>query len=220
MSGVFSRWATRAALSGATIVAIAVAFVFARESFWQIRAPSAVVLEPAQPSAAVAGREPTGLTDFAFLDKPRALPELRFVNAAGEKRSLAAFHGHPLVLNIWATWCVPCRKEMPTLDRLQARLAWTDALVVPLSIDSQGPSAVKAFYAEIGIKSLGVYVDPSGDASRLLHVVGIPTTLLVDRAGREIGRKLGPAEWDSTEMVGLIRNHLDPRSMREATGQR
>lgn len=209
-----SRWLTRAALPSAALLASAAAFVFSGGSFRPIGSP--VVLRVDHPSAAPAGQL-AGLTKFAFLDKPRALPDLRFVTASGEHQSLAAFRGHPLVLNIWATWCVPCRKEMPTLDHLQAALAGTDALVVPLSIDSQAISAVKAFYAEIGIKSLGIYVDPSGEASRLLHVVGIPTTLLVDRDGHELGRKLGPAEWDSRAMLVVIRDHLKPRPMKTAS---
>ncbi|MBN9563488.1 MAG: TlpA family protein disulfide reductase [Alphaproteobacteria bacterium] len=150
--------------------------------------------------------------DFAFLDAPRPLPTVRFIDGTGRNRSLADLRGHPLILNIWATWCVPCRKEMPTLDRLQATLKGSDALVVPLSIDSKGLPAVEAFYREIGITSLGTYVNQSGDATHLLEVVGIPTTLLVDRNGREIGRKIGPADWDSPDMVALIRSRLNPQA--------
>ncbi|HJS84563.1 MAG TPA: TlpA disulfide reductase family protein [Acetobacteraceae bacterium] len=157
---------------------------------------------------------------FAFPAEPRPVPDLRFVDGAGRGHSLAELRGHSLVLNIWATWCVPCRKEMPTLDRLQATLAGSDALVVPLSIDSKGPPVVKSFYQEIGIKSLGIYVDASGAASRELGVVGIPTTLLVDRDGREAGRRVGPADWNSPEIVNLIRDHLGPKPVAAGSGQR
>ena len=150
--------------------------------------------------------------NFVFFDKPRPLPDVRFVDGAGQSRSLADLRGHPLVLNIWATWCVPCRQEMPTLERLQAALNGSDTLVVPLSIDRKGRLAVAAFYREIGIKSLGTYVDQSGDATHLLGVSGIPTTFLVDRDGREIGQKIGPADWDSPDMVALIRGRLKPRA--------
>ena len=148
---------------------------------------------------------------FAFLNTRRALPDLRFVDDAGQPRALAEFRGRSIVLNIWATWCIPCRKEMPTLDHLQAMLAGSDAFVMPLSVDRQGLSAVRDFYKEIGIRSLGVYVDPSGDTSSLLGIPGIPTTLLVDRDGREIGRKIGPLAWDDPEIVALIRSHLNAR---------
>jgi hypothetical protein len=106
---------------------------------------------------------------------------------------------------------------MPTLDRLQATLAGSDALVVPLSIDSKGPPVLKSFYEEIGIKSLGLYVDASGAVSRELGVIGIPTTLLVDRYGREVGRRIGPADWNSPEIVRLLRTHLEPKPI-GATG--
>jgi thiol-disulfide isomerase/thioredoxin len=149
--------------------------------------------------------------EFGFLDEPRPLPTVLFVDGAGKDHTLTDLRGHPLVLNIWATWCIPCRKEMPTLDRLQAALRGSGALVVPLSIDRKGLPAVESFYKKIGIKSLGIYVNQTGDAQQLLGIVGIPTTLLVDRDGREIGRKIGPAEWDSAEIVALIRGRLKPQ---------
>src|SRR3546814_12607159 len=91
---------------------------------------------------------------------------------------------------------------MPSLDRLQAGLGGPDFVVVPLSIDREGLPAVKAFYEELGLKALGIYVDQSGRASGKLGAAGIPTTLLIDREGRENGRTVGPAEWDSDEALG------------------
>jgi thiol-disulfide isomerase/thioredoxin len=166
--------------------------------------------QPAPPAqAALDARTPSsnGLT-LSFAEQPRAIPDLRFVDGEGHASSLADFRGRAVLLNIWATWCVPCRKEMPTLDRLQAKLGSPDFQVVALSIDRQGASVIKSFYQELDLKSLGIYVDQSGKAASDLHSPGIPTTLLVDREGREIARKLGPAEWDSPEMIGLIREHL------------
>ena len=98
---------------------------------------------------------------------------------------------------------------MPTLDHLQTILAGTDALVVPLSIDSKGVPVVATFYQEIGIHALDIYVGSSGRTADTLATVGVPTTLLVDRDGREIGRKRGAAVWDSAEMVTLIRARID-----------
>ncbi|MEQ9641402.1 MAG: TlpA disulfide reductase family protein [Alphaproteobacteria bacterium] len=147
---------------------------------------------------------------FAFTeDKGRKpLPKLRFVDGDGREMNFDAFAGRVVLLNIWATWCVPCREEMPALDRLQAKLGGPAFEVVALSIDREGLPVVKAFYEELGLQALGIYVDRTGAAGRHLRVVGIPTTLLVDRRGREIGRTVGPAEWDSDEVVQVIRRHL------------
>jgi thiol-disulfide isomerase/thioredoxin len=145
---------------------------------------------------------------FSFLDEPRSVPELRFVDDDDRGLSLQDFRGRPVLLNIWATWCVPCRKEMPALDRLQATIGKSQLLVLPLSIDRKGAAVVKPFYRELGLRALGIYIDQSGTAARELNAVGVPTTLLIDRDGREIGRKIGPAEWDSPEMIALLRAHL------------
>ena len=151
---------------------------------------------------------PSVTEGFVFYSQPSALPEIRFTDGEGHNLSLAGFRGLPIVLNIWATWCGPCRKEMPTLERLQVMLGRPNILVLALSIDSQGASAVKKFYGELGLTALGVYVDTSGRVSRDLNTVGIPTTLLIDRDGREIGREIGATEWDSPAVVALIRQHL------------
>jgi thiol-disulfide isomerase/thioredoxin len=132
--------------------------------------------------------------------------------------SLADFRGKVVLLNIWATWCAPCRREMPTLDRLQAQLGGSDFEVVALSIDRKGLPVVKEFYAEIGLDTLPIYVDQSGSAQRTLSVLGVPTTLLLDREGNEIGRLLGPAEWDSPEMMAFFRDYLKRTAAAEARG--
>jgi len=149
---------------------------------------------------------------FAVHESPRPLPDVRFENGQGEAMSLADFRGKVVLLNIWATWCAPCRREMPTLDRLQAELGGPDFAVVALSIDRKGLPAVKKFYEEIGLEALPIYVDQSGSAQRALRVLGIPTTLLLDRDGNEIGRLAGPAEWDSPEMITFIRSYVEQRS--------
>jgi thiol-disulfide isomerase/thioredoxin len=163
-----------------------------------------VVISGPQDAAAVS---PGGFS-FSFPDQPRVLPDIRFADGDGRSLSFQAFRGRPMVLNIWATWCVPCRKEMPALDRLQAEFGASELTVLALSIDRQGLPVVKKFYEELGLTSLRIYIDQSGKASNDLNAVGIPTTLLVDRDGREIGRKVGPAEWDSPEIIVLIREHF------------
>lgn len=143
-------------------------------------------------------QEPSKKFIMHLAAKPVA--EIQFEDDIGKSRRLADFHGKFVLLNIWATWCIPCRKEMPALDLLAATLGSDDLEVLPLSID-RGMDAVRKFYSELGVQKLGKYRDSSGGAARKLGAVGIPTTLLIDREGREIGRLIGPAEWDSPEML-------------------
>jgi thiol-disulfide isomerase/thioredoxin len=136
----------------------------------------------------------------------RPVVAIDFNDADGRSRSLADFNGKIVLLNLWATWCVPCRKEMPALDRLQASLGGPDFEVVPLSIDRGAIATIRKFYDEIGIRHLGMYADVSGQSIRWIRAMGLPTTLLVDRAGREIGLVIGPAEWDSPEIGEFLKS--------------
>lgn len=142
---------------------------------------------------------------FIMHSAPKPVAAVQFEDAEGRPRQLTDFRGKVVLLNIWATWCVPCRKEMPALDHLQATLGGLNFEIVTLSIDRAGMDVVRKFFAEVGIHNLTMYRDNAGKASRELSVVGLPTTLLVDREGREIGRLIGPAEWDAPEMVEFIR---------------
>ncbi|MGH1479276.1 MAG: TlpA family protein disulfide reductase [Geminicoccales bacterium] len=143
---------------------------------------------------------------FAVHKTPRPIPVVQFQNEKGETRSLADYKGKIVLLNIWATWCGPCRKEMPTLDRLQAELGGDNFQVVALSIDLAGPEVVRKFYNEIGIKHLDLLIDRESRVMRGLGVIGLPTTLLLDRNGAEIARLVGPAEWDTSEMQRFFKN--------------
>ena len=169
-------------------------------------------------AAADAAPVPLSAQAFSFLGKPAAVPDLRFVDADGKEVSLLGFKGRPLLLNIWATWCLPCRKEMPSLDRLQAQFEPRKFLVLTLSIDRGGLPAVRKFYADLGLKSLGVYFDKTGDALRKLGLLGIPATLLINADGQEIGRKLGPAEWDSPETMAVLRQRVSLDAAKPAPG--
>ncbi len=140
------------------------------------------------------------------------IAEVRFVDADGRPMSLADFRGKQVLLNIWATWCGPCREEMPTLDRLQTRLGGPDFQVVALSIDREGVDVVRDFYAELDLRALRIYVDTSTMAPINLNVLGVPTTLLLDGNGREIGRYTGPTEWDVEAVVSAIRERLGAAS--------
>jgi thiol-disulfide isomerase/thioredoxin len=137
--------------------------------------------------------------------EPRPVPEVPFVDGEGKTHTLADFKGKVLLLNLWATWCVPCRKEMPTLDRLQAQLGGADFQVLALSIDQGGVQLVRDFYREVGIQHLGIYIDESASAISSLGAFGLPVTLLLDRQGRELGRKLGEATWESPEVVAYLK---------------
>jgi thiol-disulfide isomerase/thioredoxin len=149
--------------------------------------------------------------NFATHDAARPVAAVEFEDAPGHSRSLADFKGRVVLLNIWATWCVPCRKEMPALDRLQESSGGPDFEVVPLSIDRGGLEVVRKFYEEVGIRHLAMYVDVSGQAYRRLSVVGLPTTFLIDRSGLEVGLIIGPAEWDSPEIAEFLKPIISNR---------
>lgn len=151
-----------------------------------------------------------GALRFARVTTPKTLPAIRFQDDNGKALGLEDFRGKVVLLNIWATWCAPCREEMPALDRLQSSLGGQGFEVVALSIDAgdNGLAAVKRFYAEMGIQHLRVYHDPSAKTGFQLGAVGVPTTLLLDRNGRELGRMSGAAEWDGAEAIALIKKHL------------
>jgi thiol-disulfide isomerase/thioredoxin len=140
--------------------------------------------------------------------EPRPVPATRFQDASGRQLTLADFKGRVVLLNIWATWCSPCRKEMPTLDRLQAALGGPSFEVVALSIDRDGVGVVRSFYDEIHVQSLAVYIDPSTEVMQTLSIIGVPTTMLIDASGREVWRRLGPETWDAPDMVAILRETI------------
>ena len=163
----------------------------------------AALLWLAVPTAAVAG--PLG---FAVHDAPRDMPEVRFVTEDGTRKSLADFHGRVILLNIWATWCIPCRTEMPTLDALQADLGSKGFEVVTLSIDTGGVPVVRKFFDEIGIKHLTMYVDQTQLSFTNLRIVGLPTTMIVGADGRELARLIGPATWNDPDMEAFLKTYI------------
>jgi thiol-disulfide isomerase/thioredoxin len=157
-----------------------------------------VLLGLALPSLARAAEAPIRLSET----KP--LPKLVFQTMDGQETTLDAFSGKVVVLNLWATWCAPCREEMPALDRLQKHFHDQPVVVLALSVDRAGPDRVQAFLDEIGIRHLHVYRDPKAAATRTLRVPGLPATILVDKEGREAGRVLGIARWDGEEAIEVI----------------
>ncbi len=143
---------------------------------------------------------------FVFRKEPETLPEVKFQDATGKERSLADWRGKVVLLNLWATWCLPCRKEMPSLDRLQKDMGSERFEVVAISVDRKGLEASRKFLEETQTQRLALYADPSARLSSDLRAIGLPATLLLDDQGREIGRLLGPAEWDSEDAKRLIRS--------------
>jgi len=146
---------------------------------------------------------------------PLKVPNLAFEDISGKKLSLASFRGRTVLLNLWATWCVPCRKEMPTLDALEGALGSKDFQVVAVNIDTRDPDKPKRFLKDIGISKLAYYADPSAKAFQVLKAIGrafgMPTTMLIDRQGCEIGTIAGPADWASPDAVKLIQAALGKR---------
>jgi thiol-disulfide isomerase/thioredoxin len=158
----------------------------------------------AEAKGPLAGLNTGEMAGVLLRSPPQDVPDLPIETDGPGPKSVAAFKGKVVLLNIWATWCHPCREEMPALNRLQAKLGGKDFAVVALNIDRGGLDGPKKFLAEVGADHLGLYHDPTGKAFAKLHVVGMPTTLLLNRQGQEIGRLIGPAKWDSPDAVRLI----------------
>lgn len=157
-----------------------------------------------------AGKLNTGhMATFVFKDQPEQVPDISFKDGNGQAKTLADFKGKTVLLNLWATWCGPCREEMPALDRLQEQLGGDKFEVVALSVDRGGAEKSQEFLDQIKVKNLRLYTDESSRATTPLKVIGMPTTLLIDAQGREIGRLIGPAEWDSADAVRLVKAHID-----------
>jgi thiol-disulfide isomerase/thioredoxin len=142
---------------------------------------------------------------FVFKKEPEPMPEITFVDGTGASKTLSDFKGRVVLLNLWATWCLPCRKEMPALDRLQAAMGSDKFEVVALSLDRAGIEASRKFLDGIKIANLKLYVDPTARMNGPLKIFGMPTTILIDAQGREVGRLLGEAEWDSEDARKLIK---------------
>lgn len=146
---------------------------------------------------------------FVYKKACEPLPAISFTDGDGRERKLADWKGRVVLLNLWATWCAPCRKEMPELDQLQAALGSDKFEVMALAVDRAGPNAARKFLEQIKTQSLRLYVDATARGANELKAVGLPTTLLISRDGCEIGRLTGPAEWNSEDAKRLIRAAID-----------
>jgi thiol-disulfide isomerase/thioredoxin len=200
---------------GAAFAAVALAGVALAFVLYGIKAPDGkeTAETPACPGAAklAARLKPLVRGEIAALTlapRPKPLPELTFTTADGRKAGLADFKGRTVLLNLWATWCVPCRQEMPALDRLQGTLGSKDFAVVAVNIDTARPDRTKAFLDETGIKNLTLYTDNKAGVFETLKeagkVIGLPATILIGNDGCEIGTMAGPAQWDSKDALALL----------------
>jgi thiol-disulfide isomerase/thioredoxin len=202
-------WAGTLAAALAASVGFAAVYVTLGRSD-NVARPGAVVPASAAAGApSAAGEEKTGapssgLAAFVARKEPETLPEIKFQDAEGRERSLAEWRGKVVLLNLWATWCLPCRKEMPALDRLQSTLGSDQFQVVAISVDRTGLPGAKKFLEETKTSNLSVYADPTARLASTLRAAGLPATLLIDKEGREVGRLLGPAEWDGEAAKQLI----------------
>ncbi|HWB45369.1 MAG TPA: TlpA disulfide reductase family protein [Hyphomicrobiaceae bacterium] len=197
------------AAAGAAIAGFAGVYVM-------LARPATVLPAPAQVEAPLTKAAPSGpgtnalsqgqMAAFVFKKEPEVLPEVHFQDASGNELTLADWRGKTVLLNLWATWCAPCRKEMPTLDRLQQEMGSSKFEVVAVSVDRKGLAASEQFLKEVKAEGLKAYADPTARLSATLRAVGLPATLLLDPKGREVGRLLGPAEWDSEDAKRLIRS--------------
>src|SRR5882672_9580161 len=168
-------------------------------------------VELARKIAPLAHGEVAALT---MATNPLRLPDLAFDDSDGKPRKLSEWRGKTVLVNLWATWCVPCRKEMPALDSLQTKLGGRDFEVVAINIDTRDPEKPKNFLKEANLTRLGYFTDSKAkvfqDLKSIGKALGMPTSILVDGQGCEIANLAGPAEWASDDAIKLIKAAMEP----------
>lgn len=146
-----------------------------------------------------------GLVKLVPSEDLPAVSETEFTDPEGGSHSLSDYRGKVVLLNFWATWCAPCREEMPSLDALQAEMGGEDFQVVTIATGRNPPAKIDKFFEETGVKGLPVLLDPNQRLARDMAVLGLPVTVLIDREGREVARLLGDADWASEPAKEVIR---------------
>ena len=151
---------------------------------------------------------PPELKGFVASAAGKPVPAIGVTDQTEQTVDLESFRGRVLLVNFWATWCEPCVREMPALDALQTHFAGQPLSVVAISEDRGGLPVVRKYYDEHGLDGLDIYNDPHGEAGRAFGIRGLPTTILIDRDGKELGRVEGAVEWDSPSVAGVIEKFL------------
>jgi thiol-disulfide isomerase/thioredoxin len=157
----------------------------------------------AQDWAAVEALREDDMKKLVFAE-PEPLPEIEIVTADGGTKALSEYRGQWVVLNFWATWCAPCRVEMPTLSNLQTAMGDRPVEVVTVATGRNSPQGIARFFDEIGVDNLPQYRDPRQELARAMAVLGLPITVIVDPEGREVARLRGDAHWDSDSAVAIL----------------
>ena len=148
------------------------------------------------------------MTAFVIHSKRKDIAPFTFKDGKGNELTLDKWKGRVVLLNVWATWCAPCRKEMPSLAALQKQLGSDGFEVVAISVDRKGVKASGKFLAEVKATVLNLYIDKSTRVLGKLKAIGLPLTVLIDRSGKEVGRLTGPAEWNSPDAIRLIKTAI------------
>ena len=155
-------------------------------------------------AADLSGLNAGAMKKLVLAENPAPAPDVAFTAEGGDAARLADFRGHPMVVNFWATWCAPCRKEMPSLDALQAEFADTPFRVMTIATGRSPMPAIERFFEETGVTHLPRHSDPQMALSRAMGVLGLPVSVVIDAEGREVGRLIGDADWSSAEAKALV----------------
>jgi thiol-disulfide isomerase/thioredoxin len=176
-------------------------------------APRSVTIgeAPMQANTAQTSGE-SGFEKLVEAGEPKPLPPVSFTDVDGVERTLSEWRGKVVLVNLWATWCAPCKVEMPSLDRLQAKLGGEDFAVVPISLDWSGAEKPRKFLEGEKLANLPLFLDSSKTAMKTFNAPGLPLSVLIDREGREIARLAGAAEWDSADAEAVIRKAIEASS--------
>jgi thiol-disulfide isomerase/thioredoxin len=161
----------------------------------------------------------TKLGEFVPSTQPRPAPAISLADTSGHSVELSELQGKLVIVNLWATWCGPCLREMPSLERLQSRLGERVA-VLAVSEDRGGNKTVEPFIAKLGLKSVKIYIDPKSEVGHAFGVRGLPTSFLIDREGKVLGRVEGAAEWDSPKILGVLEPLLSGGGVVKASSRR
>jgi thiol-disulfide isomerase/thioredoxin len=157
----------------------------------------------ANPVAAdVAGLLEGDMKKLALHEAPVDLPEAVLLDAEDGEHALAEYKGKWVVLNFWATWCAPCRREMPSLERLQA--AMPEIAVVPVATGRNAVEGIQRFFDEAGVKTLPILRDPQSELAHAMGIMGLPVTVILNPEGQEVARLIGDAEWDSASALAVL----------------